>query len=312
MRQKGRITLVTPVHAGDLERFRFQRESIERCGIDRDIRHVAIVDHEDLPVVRDVGYTSNLDLISTREVLPRRIEARRRSVWHRRRDARRYIKPRPLHGWMAQQLLKLASTQVVDTEGIVSLDCDTFFVRPIEHGDYFAADGRMLLFEEDVKPPAEFLDWVLEAMKALHVSLKDAAVMVYTFSAVPMHCGVIEDMKRRLERIHRAHWTKAMVARNVFEYSLHGVYGRFVDELTRVKAIEPKLTLHYWDRRAMARFSERFVDDVRNSGAKAAMVQGNMGLQPNDYRPVVEAVWDTRALDESASELRERSPVEGR
>ncbi len=291
MRERRQITLITPAHAGDLERFRFQRESIERLGICDSIRHVAVIDHEDLPVFRDLGYDRNLDLVSTRELLSRRLEARRRAVPRRRRDPRRYIQAKPLHGWMAQQLLKLAATQAVATEGALSLDCDTFFVRQIQHEDYFDADGTMLLYEEDVKAPAKFMDWVISAMKFLKVRMNQAPVHVYTFSAVPLHCGVIEDMRRYIEQVHGGYWLERIVEANVFEYSLHGVYARFIDELARQTPVAPSLTLHYWNREAMQGFDERLETDVAVSSAKAVMVQGNMGMQPNAYREAVERVW---------------------
>lgn len=295
----GKITLVTPTYAKDLERFRFQRESIERLGICDDIRHVAIVDHEDLPAFRDLGFDRNLDLVSTREVLPRKMEARRVSRPRSRRNPLRYVTPRPVHGWMVQQLLKLASTEVVDTEGIVSLDCDTFFVRRIEHGDYFADDGRMLLFEEDVKAPAKFMDWVIEAMKFLGVRLNGAPVNVYTFSAVPMHCGVLSSMKSHIERRHRSHWAEAIVKGNVFEYSLHGVYGRFVDQLQRQIPVVPELTLHYWNRADMAHFAQLSAQ-LAQSPARAVMVQGNMSIKPAEFREIVEPLWAEPALSSIA------------
>jgi hypothetical protein len=291
MRQSRKITLITPAHAGDLDRFRFQRESIERLDICETIKHLALVDHEDMPAFKDVGFDRNLELVSTRDLLPRKLEARRRAAPRRRRDIRRYLQPRPLHGWMVQQLLKLAATQIVDTEGVVSMDCDTFFVRPIEHSDYFADDGRMLLFEEDVKPPAEFIDWVISVMKFLGVRLNKAPVNVYTFSAVPLHCGVLEDMKRHIEQRHKRPWLDAIVAGNVFEYSLHGVYARFIDEFARQTPVAPTLTLHYWDLAAMEDFDQKLSADLAISTAKAAMVQGNMGLKPDDYRAAVEHVW---------------------
>src|SRR5205085_1372325 len=85
-------TLVTPAHAGDLERFRFQRESIERCGID--LPHVALVDDEDVPLFRDLPHARGLTVISTREVLSRGIEDRRRAWGVKRRDPRYWWRTR--------------------------------------------------------------------------------------------------------------------------------------------------------------------------------------------------------------------------
>ncbi len=71
---------------------------------------MVVVDHEDLAEFRDQPFMTNVDLISTRDVLSRQLEARRRSYRLRRRQLEwwkcRYYGV-PLHGWAVQQIIKL-------------------------------------------------------------------------------------------------------------------------------------------------------------------------------------------------------------
>src|SRR4051794_22825888 len=113
------VTLITPTYGRDYERFCLQRESIERCGID--LPHVAIVHEEDLRQFKAMPHQRNLRIISTRDVFPARIERRRRAWGYRRRQWRRWIGWRHLHGWMSQQLIKLAAPSYVESTGVVCL-----------------------------------------------------------------------------------------------------------------------------------------------------------------------------------------------
>ena len=57
-----------------------------------------------------------------------------------RKDYRYWITGTGIHGWMIQQLLKLAAPAVVKTEAIVCLDSDTFFVDTVRLEDFVAPD----------------------------------------------------------------------------------------------------------------------------------------------------------------------------
>lgn len=70
-----RVTFVSPTFKKDLQRFALLRESMERCEID--IRHIAVVQHEDLPLFDKIPFRHKLTLLSSRDVLPADIEARR-------------------------------------------------------------------------------------------------------------------------------------------------------------------------------------------------------------------------------------------
>ena len=92
------------------------------------IPHIAVVDTEDVSRFAAIAKAENLTIISTAEVLPGPAEVLRRGP-PRRRIRRR---GRELPGWVAQQIVKLAVSDLVESQVIVPLDSDAFFLRKVD------------------------------------------------------------------------------------------------------------------------------------------------------------------------------------
>lgn len=292
-----RATLFTPAHARDLERFLLQRESIERCGVA--IPHVVVVDHEDLPRFRDLPFQRNLTLVSTRDVLSQASEARRRGYRLRRRQwewwrCRRFGKP--VHGWGIQQIIKLAAPRAVTSEGIVCMDSDTFFVRNVDGSEFFAADGKLHLYETTQDVDVEMAEWVGRAMRFLGVSPTGQVIRRYTHSPVPMHREVLADLHKHIERVHK-YDSEAAILRSemVMEYSTYGVFARHVDGLTRTSPVEPRLSCYFWWPDEVARLEVDFAEKVRSLGAAIVGVQSNTGCSVGRIRELASGLWPRMA-----------------
>lgn len=288
----GRVTLVTPAHARDLERFCFQRESVARCGVA--IAHVAIVDHEDLPRFRDVPNQAGLTLVSTREALSRRMEQRRLAYSMRRRNPRRWLWGPGVHGWGIQQLLKLGAPRVVSTEVIVCADTDTFFVGSVGEADFFAGDGRPHLYEtgpDDLD--AEMAEWPAHSMRFLGIKPTGKPLRRYTHSPVVFRRDVLLDLQQYIERRHRRPWMEAVAdAEMAMEYTTYGVFAREVDGLSRVAPTMPPLSAYFWWPEQVARLEQTFLDQVCASGVRIVGIQSNTGCPVSRYRPLARHAWD--------------------
>ena len=284
------LTLVTPTYANDYERFALQRESIERCGID--LPHFALVNHEDMPQFKKLPFQKNLTLVSSQELLPPRIEARRLG-WGRRRRELRYWTGRPgIHGWMIQQLLKLASPKVVKTEGIVCLDSDTFFVRKVSAEDFCAENGKLHLYETTDDVDAEMGCWTALSMDFLGVKLTGHPLRRYTHSPVPFHRQVVLDMQAFIEARHNKPWMNAMLdARMIFEYSTYGAYSRFVDELKHQTPVVPSLCAYYWWPKQIETIETDFLERITDPKIKAVIINSNIGRPVEWYHNLVEGAW---------------------
>jgi Family of unknown function (DUF6492) len=285
------LTFVTPTFARDYERFCLQRESMERCGID--LPHVAIVNHEDLPRFRDMPFQRGLTLVSTRDVLPRRIE-QRRLAWgiQRRRNPKFWFSGRGIHGWAVQQLLKLAAPAVVGGNGIVCLDSDTFFVARVTADDFVAPDGRMRLYETTDDLDAQMAEWYAHALRFLGISTVGHPLRRFTHSPVPWRRDVLLDLQKFVAQKHGRDWMEAVIdADRITEYTLYGTYARHVDELRRSLPSPPSLTLSYWWPREVERFAQSFLNDIRSSNFKLVIIQSNVGRTAGEFRTLIEAAW---------------------
>jgi hypothetical protein len=283
-----RVTIITPTYKNDLERFILLRESFERCGVD--IPHVAVVHDEDMPLFKDIPFRNNLRLVSTREVLPASIEERRITPFYRRRHPYHWIKPRNLSGWATQQIAKLNAPTYVDTEAIVTLDSDTFFVDRVQDSEFFAADGNLHLYEDDAGFTVEVIRWLSQSMEVFNQPLNQPAYR-HIFQPLPMHCEVMRSMTDRLEAMYGKPWYDVFIHKNLTEYTTYGVYCRFVNDMKHVTPVYPPFSLIYWIGDHLEGYSDTLPQRVRAEGAKVVCINSAIGRPVGEYREVVESVW---------------------
>ncbi len=286
-----RLALVTPTWAGDLERFLFLRESIVRCGIT--LPHVAVVHTEDLRTFEAIPFSEGLTLIPTAEVLPAKLERRRRAGRILPRSRVRLTHGhRAVDGRWTQQITKLAVADVIGAESVACVDSDVFFVRSISEVDFFDRAGRLHLHEPEGLSVL-LLGWLARSANLLQLPLGDPLMKIsaYQSQVVPIHGGVVRDMRRYIERLHGKPWFDAMFRADVVEYTTYGVYARYVDELRRVSPIWSSLCVSFHTPQQFAVFPEYFPRRVEEVDARAGMIHGELGLPVEAYRPVVEQIW---------------------
>jgi hypothetical protein len=282
------LTFVSPTYAKDLQRFALLRESMERCDID--IPHMAVVQHEDLPLFQKIPFRHKLTLLSSRDVLPPEIEARRTATSYGRRHPYRWLKPRPLHGWITQQLMKLSAPQYVPTEGIVCLDSDVVFVDRVEEHEFYGPDRRLHLYESDRDFTVGTIQWMAQSMQAFKIPLEHKPLL-YIHHPVPLHRQVVLGLQRGLERIHGRRWSDVFLDLNLTEYTSYGVYARFVNDLKHVTPVKPPFTLSFWNDEQLEGYTETLLDRIRARGAKVVCINSGIGRPVDEYRSLVEKAW---------------------
>jgi hypothetical protein len=287
-------TLVTPTYLRDRERFAFLRESMERCGVD--LPHLAIVDTESLAHFRDLPFKKNLTLISSAEILGSAMDRRRQAFGISRRDYRYWIAGKGVHGWMAQQLMKLAAAGVISTDAMICLDSDTFFVDRVTAADFFASDGRVHLYETSDDLDVEMAEWYAHSMRFLGVKETGVPLQRFTHSPVPMQTQVVREMQQHIEKTHGMNWMEAMVRGDrITEYATYGAYARHVDNCRRVAPVLPPLTLYYWWKREGAQLAEDFETRVMQTHPKMVLINSNIGIPVEQYRQLAARVWPDAA-----------------
>ena len=289
-----KATFFTPTFDRDLDRFTLLRESMERCGVE--IPHVAVVDHEDLPLFEKIPFQKGLTLVSSRDVLPPDIEARRTQKHLGRFNPTRFFKPGSLLGWMAQQLMKLASPDIIDSEAILCLDSDVFFVRKVTAENFYTPEGKLHLYADLEACTVETVMWMAGSMKAFNVPLgKRPSCFVH--NPVPFHRDVVIEMRQYLEKTYNKRWIDAFLEHQLTEYTSYGVYARDVNNLNRLHITRPPFTLNYWVAEEMANIENELESQIASSDTRFVLINSSMGRPVTDYRHLVEHAW--KAADQN-------------
>lgn len=145
------IAIITPTYSGDIDRFDFLRRSIVQFA--PGIPHLAIVQTEHMPLFTDrFSGQKNLEIISTADVLPKKLEWVRRAhgqfIWRivERVAWRLYLDPNVVRGWKVQQLTKIHALRNISQKAAVFIDSDSLFITETNPDDYFK-DGKTIILE---------------------------------------------------------------------------------------------------------------------------------------------------------------------
>jgi Family of unknown function (DUF6492) len=286
------VTVVTPCHASDLERFAFLRESMTACGVD--LPHVVVVPDDQRSLFARFETHSDLRVCTEAEVLPGRLVRQLRRgpnlpdrIRHRL-TGRRFLR---LHwGWMVQQYVKLSVGRVVDTSMWVCVDSDTFFVRHMDAQDFHSTRGRPLLLEPVDCPNGptsiEFRD-ASARLLGLTPETVDPRVF-YTSWVVPMERGVVDELLRFVECRRRGHWWEAMAQTGATEYETYGLFARHIHGLRNVDPEDRRWCFLFYDVTkldAMLRYA------IHETGAKTAMVDAHLTCDFSGVKDVVRSHW---------------------
>lgn len=221
------LVVVTPTFAGDLERFVLLRESMVRTGVA--LPHLAVVDDEDLDLVRRAAPSEGLTVVATSAVLGASLDrARRRGRRRWARKLRQALHLGTAHsGWVAQQLIKLAVFPVLDGRDALFVDSDTFFLRPVTEQDYRAPDGRLHLLEHERFPSGPSIRRYDQQCRAfLGLPPQERVTHTYVANGVPVHGPVVDQLVEHVERLHGRRFDRAFAERDATEYTAHGLFAR--------------------------------------------------------------------------------------
>lgn len=286
------LSLVTPTFRGDFARVSFLRESMARCEVD--LPHVVVVADEDIAHLRPIRHQHRLEIVSTRDVLPRDVERLRR------REARRLVRYLPtsrlrgraLGGWWSQQLVKLAASRVVPGNWIC-LDSDAAFVRSVSAPD-FDTDGRLHLQEFTNPVGAGSRNLARDAARLFGVQSRLLDDRHYTGLLVPMHRATVGRLLDHLSAVSGLPWWQTLRLHDVTEYAAYGVFARYVDGLAEVEPVSRTWSWLFYDF-DVATFSGRLREVVDRGDVRIVMVHSHLGVDPAAYRPAFDAVWSDGA-----------------
>ena len=254
------LAIVTPSYAPDLELFADLRRSILDY-FPTDVTHLVIVPRRDVDAFAQFR-GPRCEVIPEPALVPRHVLKVPRSGI--------YLNPRhplpPIRGWVLQQLLKLASVDIVSANTIVLVDSDVVFVRPVDQ-DTFAPGGRARFFRLDAAIDDRLprhVRWHAVASRLLGVAPQGLPLPDYVTSLNTWDRQTVLDLLQRIEDVAARSWFD--VVGGELHFSEWTLYGKFVDHFIDMPSSSDTLCHTYWDPRPLDQASaDRFVNDIADT-----------------------------------------------
>jgi hypothetical protein len=263
------ICIITPTYDRDIQQFSLLRRSIRLFA--PDFPHIAIVNSEDWHEFRDrFRADTNLEIIKSSEVLPRSVEQRRRKSGPRWFTGK-WLHPRLIKGWHAQQLMKIYALADCQYEAAAFFDSDVFFCRRLRP-DYFYLDDHLKLFRRRAVD-AEALDFDISTHEILGNPLHRITELYdYVFSPACFRKSSALSLFAEFKRRKRSTWVRRFLAQpRPSEYNLLGYAATVVEGGAGYRLVECNPDdLHH---------SIRFPED----SARLAEEIEQMRVRPKDF-----------------------------
>ena len=254
------LAIVTPSYAPDLELFAELRRSV-LDHFPTDVTHFVIVPRCDVEAFAHFR-GARCEVIPEPELVPRHVV---KVPW-----TGLHFNPRrpfpPIRGWVLQQLLKLASVDIVNANTIVLVDSDVVFVRPVDQ-ETFAPAGRARFFRLDAAIDDRLprhVRWHAVASRLLGVAPEGLPLPDYVTSLNTWDRQTVFDLLQRIEDVAGRSWFD-VIGREL-HFSEWTLYGKFVDRFIDIPSSSDTLCHTYWDPRPLDQASaDRFVTDIADT-----------------------------------------------
>ncbi len=217
-----KFAIVTPSHAPDYERCRMLVKSVRKF-ISGNVTHYIIVNKKDKKLFKTLE-GGNIEIVSEELILPwwlKRLPCRisGKNVWLNFKGA-------PVRGWIIQQLIKLASAQIIPANIFIFVDSDVSFIKPVDFQQYFMRDDKVRLFR---KYGGSDKRWDNSTSKLLGLPLGNCSNVSYVGPVIAWRRDNLLALCDYLQENSNKNWIEIIASTwHVSEYSL---YGHFVDNI---------------------------------------------------------------------------------
>jgi hypothetical protein len=251
------LAVVTPSYAPDLELFAELRRSVVDY-FPPGVTHVVIVPCRDVEAFARFS-SPHCEIIPESALVPRHVLKVPRTGFYL--NARRPLPP--IRGWVLQQLLKLASVDIVTANTVVLVDSDVVFVRPVDE-ETFAPGGRARFFRLDAAIDDRLprhVRWHAAASRLLGIPPDCLPLPDYVTSLNTWDRQTVLDLLRRIEDVAGRSWFD--VIGSELHFSEWTLYGKYVDHFIDVPSSSDALCHTYWDPKPLDQgAADRFVSDI--------------------------------------------------
>ena len=287
-----RVSLLTLSFRGDLPFCRLLCETADRF-VDPAITHDIAVPRADIPLFAPMAHERRR-IVAQEDLLPRWLvqlplpsPAWRKRLFLPRRNIYLSLRGRPVRGWIAQQLMKIAAAARSDADLIVHADSDTAFIRPTRPQDFFFDSKPRLLREPGTGNSDMHAVWHRAASRLLGLPPSDYHGADYIDSMVLWRREHVDQLIAHLER-DGDDWRARLIATGDFsEYVLYGVFhDKVLGPQARQAPTPLRQSLTLWDAAALREADARIADLAHHQ--LAIVIQSTIGISDAERRALVE------------------------
>ena len=259
------VLLVTCSYRGDISACRALCESVDRW-VDEHIEHLIVVPPGDVKLFSELSgprrriATDNDYLPNLFFKLPMPSAKWRKRLRLPRRNI--YVTPfsPPVRGWIAQQLIKIATARDASADIVVHVDSDNTFIRRFG-ADEIVREDKVRLYRDPVRVASETHPaWHRAAGRLLGLEPRDFYDAEYIDQLVVWRPEVVRQMTAHIEQVTGRRWWVALCRTLHFaEYILYGVFS------DKVRGLEA--SGHYADEKSLCltRWSGEFASEVEET-----------------------------------------------
>jgi Family of unknown function (DUF6492) len=278
------IAFVTPTYRPDLGRCELLVQSVRQFA--PQISHYLIVDHRDIAAFRHLAGPRTI-LVPSEEIMDK---SYRRligpaGIWFS-------LRAPPVRGWIAQQLMKLGSPQVLCEEVLVCIDSDVTFVRPFDRS-HVQEQGKLGLL--DVNYTGGMVPrWTAIAEDLLGLQTGSVPLRGHVGNLIVWSRDTLLRLHSHVEQATGLPWQIAVGRRISFsEYVLYGVFVREVLGYANSAhaPTDRPLVRQPWDHDLTSEAGLNAYINAIDPGNIAVMIHSKDGISADQQRQHYHQAW---------------------
>ncbi|MBR8838811.1 MAG: hypothetical protein DSM106950_33615 [Stigonema ocellatum SAG 48.90 = DSM 106950] len=278
------FAIITPSYTPDFERCRLLSWSIQKF-ISPSVTHYILVERQDELLFSQLQ-SPNTKIHLVESLLP---------WWIQRipffKNGWLSLKTPPIRNWIMQQIIKIASAQLIDEDILVFVDSDVAFVRPFNLESLIHFD-RVRLFREHSYDAQTHIKGHEAANKLLGLPNNIYPTPGYIGNVITWRRDNVLKLYQHLESISGKAWIETLGSTwYLAEYVLYGVFvDHFLKEESGHYYDSQKICYEYWLHQPMSdEYMQKFFAEIQPHHV-AVMISSKAGIPVERYEPLVKTV----------------------
>ncbi|MFM2417332.1 MAG: hypothetical protein RL385_2055 [Pseudomonadota bacterium] len=298
MPSETQLAIITPSYANDLRRARDLSESVDMHAPDG-VPHYLIVPARDVKSFASLAnhrrhVLAQEDLLARARMVHLPLPSTLRLPWIGRRALQsQWYAPGSgrVSGWLAQQLVKLASSSITHAESLLFIDSDIQLIRDLPASFSRPSDLVPLRRRPLRTDLPRHKAWAENARSLLGIKVSPAEPFNYVGPLVVWRRSNLSALHAHLESRWNCPWERALLrCRDLSEYMLYGI---FCDEIlglaARHAATDAESTCCIWTGEGLTNLTKAAIDALRDEHF-AMLVQSKVPLNYAVTRAAFEMV----------------------